>query len=363
MKLLERFEDLAKRAAESVIDTIDFVGDAVDTAFDVRRMGFAELTREAEQRLAPHIVRMTVRSVSPLEALELAMLIAGVYGSADTRASQFDALLSASYTSVSWLPRTPSPFVAATDFSPSGWLGVLLRKDDTALAVIRGTADLTDWVVNVGGLLMSEGPGFINRVYRDYAAVIAIKIMDLVESDSSLQRIVLTGHSMGGAIASLVHVMLANELGSSPSIRSITFGSPAIGAVYSHVKSATVRIRKATDYVPQSLGEDAHTGDECLLTDDGHLLYLEEIWASRCIQLLNYCKIVARCDGETLDHTGPLLWMLSMALRSTDLSEMVLGAKITRPPGNYTIQAEHSIESYVETLRRGATHSARPITV
>lgn len=128
-----------------------------------------------------------------------------------------------------------------------------LPVDDMKVIVfaIRGTQSFMDWAVNMNtepvaptGFLDDASnrchAGFLN-VARKMAEPVAARLRTLIEEDPSRMSysLLITGHSAGGAVASLIYMHLLCE---SPSVRSelthlrgcfkhihcITFGAPPI---------------------------------------------------------------------------------------------------------------------------------------
>ena len=154
--------------------------------------------------------------------------------------------------------------------------GYLVNRGDVMIMAIAGTESLKDVEVDfrVGRVHLNDNTTldakeknisdriFVHRGFRDYA--------DVVLSDGLAERLktsleknpnailYLTGHSLGGAVATIVAIRLADAGLSTAQVKVITFGAPAIG---SHALAATyadkidlTRIVMSGDVIKKSLG-------------------------------------------------------------------------------------------------------------
>ncbi|KAK47348.1 hypothetical protein BG58_05290 [Caballeronia jiangsuensis] len=153
--------------------------------------------------------------------------------------------------------------------------GALREADGLAVVSFRGTepAELTDIAVDLEASLTpwNETAG---RVHDGFAAatrsILPAVLQWLDETKNARKRLVLTGHSLGAAIATLAaSVCRADEL--------ITFGSPRVGNADFAATLAEVAITRFVDCcdlvteLPPELGGYIHAGPMTFIDADGTL--------------------------------------------------------------------------------------------
>lgn len=126
-----------------------------------------------------------------------------------------------------------------------------IDKMNTIVFAIRGTQSFIDWAVNVNAALASPA-GFLddhsNKCHAGFLSVarkmvpsVAARLRTLIEEDPNRMSytLLITGHSAGGAVASLLYLHLLSQ---SPEVKSeltylrgcfkhvhcVTFGAPPI---------------------------------------------------------------------------------------------------------------------------------------
>ncbi|KAI9896826.1 hypothetical protein N3K66_007848 [Trichothecium roseum] len=167
--------------------------------------------------------------------------------------------LAAQYSLSVYSPAAPHPH-AAESRVPADWrtgskamsiTSVSMDSMHTVVFAIRGTASLADWAVNLqhtprsaAGFLDDEGnlchAGFLS-VARRMVPGVAARLRQLLDEDPSRARysLLLTGHSAGGAVASLLYChMLSRSAGAASELRRltacfkrvhcVTFGTPPV---------------------------------------------------------------------------------------------------------------------------------------
>ncbi|KAJ5163981.1 uncharacterized protein N7500_005811 [Penicillium coprophilum] len=191
-----------------------------------------------------------------------------------------------SYVSSDWLQGTKAMVVKS------------LPIDDmnTIVFAIRGTQSFLDWAVNVHTAPTSpvgflDDPsncchsGFLS-VARKMVAPVAARLRSLLEEDPSRMSysLVFTGHSAGGAVASLLYLHLLSE---SPAVRSelthlrgcfkhihcVTFGAPPISLRPLQL-SPTARRSKSIFFA------FINEGDPVSRADKGYFLSLLDLYVS-----------------------------------------------------------------------------------
>lgn len=112
------------------------------------------------------------------------------------------------------------------------------NKRKTKILVITGTEELKDVEVDfrVGKVPLHEGAEeniFVHRGFRDYtdsALAGGLKEFLLDDLKNNPEEILyITGHSLGGAVAMMTAIRLADSGADMNRIKVITFGAPAIG--------------------------------------------------------------------------------------------------------------------------------------
>jgi hypothetical protein len=103
-------------------------------------------------------------------------------------------------------------------------LAGLVRQEKALYVVFQGTNEAADWMVNLQ-FWKERAPYFGGgRVHRGFAAVARAFVNDIRQLYQPGQRLVLAGHSLGGALATLVAYALADL---QPVV--YTYGQPRVG--------------------------------------------------------------------------------------------------------------------------------------
>lgn len=162
---------------------------------------------------------------------------------------------------------------------------VLVEKLSTGhfAIVFPGTASARDWLTDVQvrkvqwGYTLDSPLSTTPKVHRGFAhayAGVRAGILQLIPPGANL---VITGHSLGGALATLCAEDLAEDF---PVTDVITFGSPRVGngafarRYNDPLAALTVRLVNAGDpipHIPWLLGTYRHVHTQHYLTDDGEL--------------------------------------------------------------------------------------------
>lgn len=137
--------------------------------------------------------------------------------------------------------------------------GFILQSEDRIIVAFRGTSSATDWISDAiarqGKYKCVQGAGKshlgISNIY--YSA--REQILTALATLSARKSLMITGHSLGGALATLCAVdMAVNSAFSLPSVYS--YGSPRVGdptfvKVYSGKVDQSFRIFNRYDIVPR----------------------------------------------------------------------------------------------------------------
>jgi pimeloyl-ACP methyl ester carboxylesterase len=99
----------------------------------------------------------------------------------------------------------------------------LYQRDGTTWLAIEGSDELIDWRRNFEFLLTSSDThlGFAN-----YATLLMAQMLASGVVLDPTHRVIITGHSLGGAVASIIAAHLQDHI---PDLHLVTFGSPRPG--------------------------------------------------------------------------------------------------------------------------------------
>lgn len=158
-----------------------------------------------------------------------------------------------------------------------GWVGV---QDDTILVVYRGTTTTTEALLDLASaqvdypLLSGDGggthEGFTERYIELHPGI--LQDVEVLLATTEATRVVTTGHSLGGAVATLSAATLAEAV--DVPVLSYTFASPRVGdrdfvARYVDLVAETWRVTNPYDLVPGFPEEAPFAAD----TEFGQLFY------------------------------------------------------------------------------------------
>ena len=160
-------------------------------------------------------------------------------------------------------------FVSAGD----GFQGFVGIAPGLRVLAIRGSSEAADWVVNANDTTR-EGkafglPGWIHRGYAGQADKAWKGVREALATGNARAPILVTGHSLGGAVAQILGMRLVKE--GAPVSRIVTFASPRAGdtafaAGLDALGARYVRILREDDFVPRIApnAENAALGAQAL---------------------------------------------------------------------------------------------------
>ena len=176
------------------------------------------------------------------------------------------------------------------DTDTQGFLGV--AYDNTYVVAFRGSEEtgLADWITDVKFTPASfpyvKGVGPEVKVHQGFIEAyqsVRDVVMEGVKGTPH-QRVICTGHSLGGALATLCALDIQSNV-SAKTVYCYTYGSPKVGnaqfaAAYNKQVSHTFRFVNASDMVPslppglyEHIGQFHHLGQ----SDDADAGWLGEI--------------------------------------------------------------------------------------
>lgn len=123
-----------------------------------------------------------------------------------------------------------APFSARLAFRDTETFGFVARRSDTGdvYVVFRGTETPEDWLVNVAvsQVAQQHAWGLVEHGFASVYNQCSSTILDAIRKVSP-QRVIVTGHSLGGALATLGASDIRAALGQAPVV--YTFASPRLG--------------------------------------------------------------------------------------------------------------------------------------
>lgn len=122
---------------------------------------------------------------------------------------------------------------------------LVLRMSDVLIVAVRGTQGAEDWFVNLAAAPLMATKR--EAAHAGFAGEAQGALEELIRAvPSGVNHIYCTGHSLGGAVASV----LAREWGDPRVRRSYTFGAPRFGNALYVERRRPFAFGKTTDIVP-----------------------------------------------------------------------------------------------------------------
>lgn len=178
-------------------------------------------------------------------------------------------------------PVIRAQFLAVLEVPDLSQRAVITWHDDHTEIAIRGTANLEDWILDLDVFKAHLAYGV--EVHAGFLAaadallpLILKELLPAGTDKAAMKPIYVTGHSLGGAVASLIALFLQHE--GLPVVAVYTFASPRVGnrewrAVYSEALGhCSYRVIAEGDLVPLLPGlmdGYRHVGQEIMLTPHG----------------------------------------------------------------------------------------------
>lgn len=187
---------------------------------------------------------------------------------------------------------------------------IMSSRRDTII-VFRGSNHLSDWL---GNFQATYNPGPLvdtkaHEGFQDALFPAVIKLTDIIDRfHSNRKRIWLTGHSLGGALASLYAGMLIEN---DYDVHGIyTFGSPRPGnpsfadQLNKHVKGPHYRVVNFGDVVAHLPPEPfySHSGNRIILREGRHLTKEDSWMKQRFIALREFVRMTGQIFDVADNH-------------------------------------------------------------
>jgi esterase/lipase len=186
------------------------------------------------------------KEYSKVNAYNLALLANLAYDEKSNIKSYFDALKSHSNRSFNSKRILANPFLVDSPskdcfkildkekdiFSISGTdtQGFIASNSKQIVISIRGTSSFQDWLIDLDIMHAKNpfGPGYVHQGFLEAFNSIKDIIDDYYKNNGKDKEIIITGHSLGGAVATLIAAYLRSQK-NCQKVMLYTFGSPRVG--------------------------------------------------------------------------------------------------------------------------------------
>jgi len=227
---------------------------------------------------------------------------------------------------------------------------VVTTYDDCTVVAFRGTASLRDWITDAEFPLRPL-PGSAARVHEGFLTAIDSILPDLVSclvpphapcpAPRALLPIVLTGHSLGGALAVLAAWFLQRQ---GRLVHSVyTFGQPRVGdrtfaALYESLLGArTFRVVNRNDLVPRVPGVllgYRHAGELALINTVGELVLNPSLAGRLVSDALGLYRAYRRLDDVLVTDHFMGGYLQAMAAAKAPNANLQAPMKLQAPNSN-----------------------------
>lgn len=226
--------------------------------------------------------------------------------------------------------------------------GLLLSTESDVVIAIRGTENLDDYFFNLLALPNSEA---IHSGFNFYIESFWQQLRDfLLREDNAKKNIFVTGHSLGGAAATLI----AKRLGETnlkpiePSIlETYTFGAPPVSTLKLTLDTPLYRFRNVGDFIPhlpktidalmnripglkgaitnwkpqllQTLADYCHVESEYCIDKNYQIIRLDEYGTANIWQLLQLSKLLVpqlQLHKQT-DINNKFQWLIANLIQAS----------------------------------------------
>ncbi len=199
------------------------------------------------------------------------------------------------------------PFDDLVSFSASGqrpWetaRGYIASNGDAIVLAFRGTDDVADWLINLNVVQIEDHGALVHRGFSLALDAAWPRITAILQSllDRQPRKIRVTGHSLGGALATLAALRL-QRMGLE-ALETFTFGQPRVGnrVFAGQIVSPLYRfayyadpVRLAPFSVPRAM-HYKHAGTLKLIDAAGCIVDRESHFLTRLLSKLYSAKQVA----------------------------------------------------------------------
>jgi triacylglycerol lipase len=216
-----------------------------------------------------------------------------------------------------------------------GFVGILGKR---VLLAFRGTDSIANCLTDLEAILISQSP-YPGKVHSGFAGgveEVLPSIRKLLPHPSRTEAIWITGHSLGGAMATLISVRLAKA---GYPVRVYTYGSPRVGDRFfrKNYHLSNYRFVCDNDLVPHLPFRWCykHVGRLKFLDHEGNLTEEKAVWKAKKHTLAPDAKHIQRKHRRKIeidDQDGDFDWLTDHYLEQylDAISKIVLRASRIR---------------------------------
>ncbi len=207
-----------------------------------------------------------------------------------------------------------SDFVVRAEIANEDAEAVVYEYGDTVVVAFRGTSSATDFLRDMKAWKVHLEPYKKARVHAGFLAHYS-KIRELVAKEvKTTERLIVTGHSLGGAVAQLAALELSAE-------HCVTFGGPRVGnlrfaGIFNHGVRETRRYVKQNDAIPRTPKINFwHAHPQTYIAADGRVVFNPGWWFEKFDRMKDMWR-GKRARELLADHSSVGYWR---ALRAAEL--------------------------------------------
>ena len=227
--------------------------------------------------------------------------------------------------------------------SARGYIGA---NENAIVLAFRGTDDVADWLINLNVMQMEEHGALVHRGFSQALTVVWPRIEAKLQSllDRHSRKIWVTGHSLGGALATLAALRI-QRMGIKR-LETLTFGQPRVGnrTMAAQILSPLYRFAYYADpvclapfSVPRAM-QYKHAGTRKLIDAAGLIVDKDSHFLTR---LLSRVLAASQVAGDFIEH---------------DLKSFIANRINDHSMTNYI----EKIENHTRRLGNSAAKNSRP---
>ena len=224
---------------------------------------------------------------------------------------------------------------------------------DAIIVSFRGSESVSDWLGNLKVTSQERAMGSVHRGFSIAFDAVKLKLQSVVSSlDPGTRQVVLTGHSLGGALATIA---AADFVDLFPSLVAYTFGQPRLAksdfqsSFDSKYQDRFFRFVNERDIVTRVPPGFSHVQKLSHLTNGGELIHE----ALGHAQDASDPEQLSDAEFEELKDRVITLKSLARSFKTTDRAAEA--AADLAMEGLFPSFSDHKLENYVAKIRRFVT--------